>query len=90
MTSAFNEHQQDYMRWLGTLPAEAKCACGWYPVGQCPNCAPERGGFERCGADGGYQTLCSRKKGHEGVHWGWPACQVSGSLREWSDTTGGQ
>jgi hypothetical protein len=43
--SYFNDDQRDYMRSLASLPAEEKCACGWYVVGQCLNCATEpRGG----------------------------------------------
>jgi hypothetical protein len=35
--SYFNEYQQDYMRELASLPAEAKCECGWYYRGKCPH-----------------------------------------------------
>ncbi len=33
--SYFNEEQDDHMRYLASLPAEAKCACGWYVRGEC-------------------------------------------------------
>jgi hypothetical protein len=36
----FNDDQRDYMRSLSTMPPAAKCYCGWYPVGECPNCPP--------------------------------------------------
>ena len=34
----FNEYQQDAMRDLALMPPSAKCWCGWYAVGKCPNC----------------------------------------------------
>ena len=42
--SYFNEDQQEYMRELSRLPADAKCKCGWYLRGKCPHCKPEDGG----------------------------------------------
>lgn len=82
--SYFNGEQQAYMRELAAMPEAAKCACGWYRRGECPNCTPDRGGYERCGADGGYQTTCSRPRGHIGKHSGWPRLQAGGSCREWA------
>ena len=35
----FNSYQQSYMDMLSNLPALAKCWCGWYLLGECPNCA---------------------------------------------------
>ena len=33
-----NKDQQDYCAYLSTLQPEAKCWCGWYPIGTCPHC----------------------------------------------------
>jgi hypothetical protein len=46
--SPFNEEQQDYMRYLASLPREARCPCGWYVREDCdkrplnPGCADSR------------------------------------------------
>jgi hypothetical protein len=45
--SMFNEDQQDWMRYLSTLPAEKKCECGWNERGHCYGMCyghPEKGG----------------------------------------------
>ena len=46
--SLFNSEQRDYMRYLASLPREAKCDCGWALRGQCRSVVcygyPERGG----------------------------------------------
>jgi hypothetical protein len=36
--SLFNEDQQDYMRSLAKIPTTERCWCGWYSLGECPNC----------------------------------------------------
>lgn len=36
--SLFNDDQLDYMRSLEEMPPETKCWCGWYRLGECPNC----------------------------------------------------
>ena len=38
-SAMFNSDQQSYMDMLSNLPALAKCWCGWYLLGECPNCA---------------------------------------------------
>jgi hypothetical protein len=46
--SYFNEEQQDYMRYLATVPRDQKCVCGWHPREDC-----EGGYMEiRCGYRG--------------------------------------
>jgi hypothetical protein len=35
--SYFNSDQQDYMRYLCSLPRDARCLCGWYKKGECSN-----------------------------------------------------
>lgn len=45
--SYFNQEQQDYMRYLASIPREQRCACGWARRGECDGlCAghPEKGG----------------------------------------------
>lgn len=32
---ALNEDQKDYCRFLGTIPPEQKCWCGWYRKEEC-------------------------------------------------------
>ena len=39
--SYFNAEQQDWLRYLASLPREKKCACGWHPRGECPRCPPD-------------------------------------------------
>lgn len=58
--SYFNQDQQDYMNSLALMPAEQKCWCGWYRLGQCPNCHTMRSCAEKlvercpeCWNDGG-------------------------------------
>lgn len=87
MMSAFNEYQQAYIRELAEMSPDQKCACGWYRRGDCPNCAPDRGGYERCGDRATAFLTCSQKKGHAGMHAGWPTNQVSGSVALWSTST---
>lgn len=38
----FNSEQRDYMDSLSRIPAEQKCWCGWYPVGECRNCPADK------------------------------------------------
>lgn len=40
----FNEHQRGHMAYLATIPPEAKCWCGWYPLGECYHCNREMPG----------------------------------------------
>lgn len=40
--SYFNEDQEDYMRQLNKIPAESKCYCGWYRLGECVVCPPDK------------------------------------------------
>lgn len=41
--SIFNEHQEAYMEMLAKIPAEKKCYCGWYKLGECQNrCDPAK------------------------------------------------
>ncbi len=40
--SAFNEHQEDYMKSLREIPPALRCWCGWYKLGECPNCKTEK------------------------------------------------
>ncbi|WP_020475225.1 hypothetical protein [Zavarzinella formosa] len=37
----FNSDQRDHMRYLASLPTDAKCKCGWNLKGDCSNCPPE-------------------------------------------------
>lgn len=84
----FNEYQEAYMRDLAALPVESKCGCGWYLRGECPHCRPDAGGYERCGDVATVCLKCSRPRGHEGDHWGWPENHVvGGSLSYWSQGT---
>jgi hypothetical protein len=56
----FNEHQQGYMDYLSSLPADAKCACGWYRKEECDY------------AEKGIKGYCSRKYlflREKGVEW---------------------
>ena len=34
--SYFNEEQQAYMRYLGTIPRRERCASGWHLKDKCP------------------------------------------------------
>lgn len=36
--SMFNDDQIGHMRSLAAMPDEARCWCGWYKAGECPNC----------------------------------------------------
>jgi len=36
--SSLTEHHA-YMRYLASLPREAKCACGYAPIGKCHRCS---------------------------------------------------
>lgn len=36
-----NSDQREYMNELGRMDATAKCWCGWYRHGECPNCPKE-------------------------------------------------
>lgn len=36
--SYFNDEQQAYMKYLGSLGAKEKCWCGWDLFGKCYNC----------------------------------------------------
>jgi hypothetical protein len=83
--SPFNEYQQAYMRELAKMPASAKCNCGWYPRGDCPNCPPERGGFVRCGATNRRVSdePCCRKVGHDGDHAGFARVGAGGYSVSW-------
>lgn len=38
----FNDDQMDYMRALAEIPPHLKCYCGWYLLGECPHCPPNR------------------------------------------------
>lgn len=56
----FNDEQKDYMAYLGSLPAESKCACGWYRKEECDYSAK------------GIKGYCSRKYAflrEKGVEW---------------------
>lgn len=81
--SWFNRDQQEHIEYLASLPTDAKCVCGWYARGECPNCRPDAGGFERCGNRHDHWTICARKRHRYGPHWGWPTYQAGGSLKEW-------
>lgn len=37
-----NSEQRDYMKSLDRIPPERKCYCGWYELGQCPNCPKDK------------------------------------------------
>ena len=41
----FNNDQREYVKYLASLPADAKCKCKWYVKGDCPHCEPEDGGW---------------------------------------------
>lgn len=36
--SMFNDDQRDHMSYLGSLPNNEKCWCGWYTFGDCHRC----------------------------------------------------
>jgi len=36
--STLTQHHA-YMRYLASLPREAKCACGYAPIGKCRRCS---------------------------------------------------
>lgn len=38
----FNQYQSAYMRELEQIPPEQKCYCGWYRLGKCPHCPPNK------------------------------------------------
>lgn len=38
---AFNSDQEEYMASLSRVPASQKCWCGWYQLGECPDCPPD-------------------------------------------------
>ena len=38
----FNSEQRDHMAYLARIPLEKKCWCGWYLLGDCPNCGTEK------------------------------------------------
>lgn len=40
--SYFNEDQQSWIRYLATVPPEKRCYCGWYHLGECSNCPPNK------------------------------------------------
>jgi hypothetical protein len=42
MSIWFNDDQVSWMKYLDSLPAEAKCACGWNLKGECPKCDDDR------------------------------------------------
>lgn len=33
---SLNDDQISWVKYLATLPRDAKCRCGWYRQGQCP------------------------------------------------------
>lgn len=39
--SYFNADQRDYMDGLAAMPADAKCWCGWFALGECHSCPPD-------------------------------------------------
>ena len=36
----FNKEQLEHAEYLGTIPPEKRCWCGWFLLGKCPNCKP--------------------------------------------------
>ena len=40
--SLFNDEQIAHMEYLGRIHPEKKCWCGWYPIGQCHSCPPNK------------------------------------------------
>jgi hypothetical protein len=56
--------QESYMEFLEKLDPAELCWCGWYRLGQCPNCETERSAAEKiaercpsCHNDGGPHRL---------------------------------
>lgn len=75
--SYFNQHQQDYMADLAAMPADQKCACGWFRREECD--------YERTGIKG----HCSRKYlflREAGVEWIQQAAIMDGEtpFAQWS------
>lgn len=44
---SLNEDQQDYVRYLNSLPPEAKCGCGWYTTSECRHVCPPKSPSQR-------------------------------------------
>lgn len=40
--SLFNADQIRHMEYLNSLPLEDKCWCGWFKLGECATCPPDR------------------------------------------------
>lgn len=43
----FNKEQQSYMNYLARTAPEKKCWCGWYRLGECPNCPPGKSSADK-------------------------------------------
>jgi len=40
--SYLNSDQESYVRSLNSIPLAERCWCGWYRLGECPNCKTAR------------------------------------------------
>lgn len=48
--SYFNSDQRSYMRSLDDMLPESKCWCGWYPLGKCQDCPPDKSAADKIAA----------------------------------------
>jgi len=46
--SYFNREQEAHMDELARIPLDQKCFCGWYRLGQCPNCTTRLSCADKC------------------------------------------
>lgn len=43
----FNRDQVAHMEYLASIPADKKCWCGWYLLGECPHCSSDKTNADR-------------------------------------------
>lgn len=46
----FNDDQRSYMESLARIPPEGRCWCGWYRLGECQYCRPDKSSADKLAA----------------------------------------
>jgi hypothetical protein len=94
-----NADQAEYMRGLGKIPAEEKCYCGWFRLGECNSCDKSKTHAVRVAEKRRLEAWAEEHNealGHTSVSNGYvvwckecnpdfPRGMVVQSLREWKD-----
>ena len=48
--SYFNEGQRGYMNSLAQIPPAERCWCGWFRLGECHSCPPDKTAADKLAA----------------------------------------